>query len=459
MNEEESLALFAQGRDAWNAWTGKMSTEREALQAAGTWIAGRDEAEWNDATRAWHEAAKADFGEHQFKESADFSGFVFPDHAWFSEATFSGDARFNEAVFLGDAWFSEATFSGDARFNEAVFSDIVWFNKATFSDGAWFSEAAFSGDAMFNETTFSGDAIFSEATFSGDAWFLQAVFGGFALFADTRFEKVADFRAINGKSFFSLNGATFLAVPHFIQAHFAEAPRLDDSRIQPPRFEGPIRAKVKNYFKGDPNLSARWRALKRLATQGHDHMHELEFFKNERVTGRGSMYRRWQLVFWVDVFYGWLSNFGRSIGRPLILWAASALAFAPLYLGAHFDRAGKSLSVVGWIIDRFVIQPFGTVVAPPLHCLAGSGDPWHAALWISARKALLFFGLDSSDKLTQHYACLYGVIPPATSGQLPAGVYLDVPNSVIAFGIAQHIISAVLLFLLLLAIRNHFRIR
>ena len=37
--------------------------------------------------------------------------------------------------------------------------------------------------------------------------------------------------------------------------------------------------------------------------------------------------------------------------------------------------------------------------------------------------------------------------------------YLDVPDSVIALGIAQHIISAVLLFLLLLAIRNHFRIK
>ena len=49
--------------------------------------------------------------------------------------------------------------------------------------------------------------------------------------------------------------------------------------------------------------------------------------------------------------------------------------------------------------------------------------------------------------------------PPAPAGQLPAGVYLDVPDSVIILGIAQHIISAVLLFFFLLAVRNHFRIK
>ena len=137
------------------------------------------------------------------------------------------------------------------------------------------------------------------------------------------------------------------------------------------------------------------------------------------------------------------------------------MAFAPLYLGAHFERTDKPFSVFGWIIDRFVLQPFGAAVAPPLHCMAGSGDPWWAALGISARKALLFFGLDSSDKLTLNYACLYDVISQKKPlpGQLPGRFYLDVPDSVIVYGIAQHIISAVLVFLLLLAVRNHFRIK
>jgi hypothetical protein len=398
------------------------------------------------------------FEEATFAGEAVFSAAAFSGGAKFSDATFSDKAVFNAVTFSGGARFCAATFSGDAVFDRAVFQNASVFDKATFSGEAVFDRAAFSAIAAFSDVSFSGPAwfleatflvgaSFSEATFSGDACFMQAVFRGFTRFDDVRFEKAANFCAIDGRSGFSLAGVTFLAVPDFIQAHFAEAPRLDNSRIQPRRFGRPTLAGIKNYFKGDRDLSARWRALKRLAVQGHDHMHELEFFQNELKTRRWIMDRPWHAVFWFGLFYGWFSGFGRSILRPLIWGAVNALAFAPLYLGAHFDRVEELISASG-----------GTV-AQSLGCLAGSGEPWQAALWISARKALLFFGLDSSDKLTQHYACLYGVIPPTTSSKLPSGVYLDVPDSVIALGVAQHIISAVLLFLLLLAIRNHFRIR
>jgi hypothetical protein len=439
MNKKESLALFAKGRDAWNTWAAEMIAERKALEAAGQWTAGRQESEWNDATRAWHAAAGADFEGLQFDEPVDFSDFVFP-----------GGAGFGEATFSGDAWFREATFSGDAG-----------FRKATFSGGAGFREATFSGDAEFREATFSGIAEFREATFSGIAWFLQAVFKGFTSFDRAEFEHRANFWAIEAKTVFSLGGACFRAVPNFIQAHFAEAPRLDDCRIEPQGFWPSTLADVKNHFKGDRDLSARWRALKRLAIQGHDHMRELEFFKGELKARRWSEDKPLSAVFCFGLFYGWLSDFGRSIVRPLFWWATSIVCFAPLYLGAHFDRTGQPFSTLGWTIDRFVLQPFGAAVAPPLRCMAGSGDPWWAALCVSARKALLFFGLDSSDKLTLNYACLYGVVTQqsAPPGQLPMRFYLDVPNSVIAFGIAQHIISTVLLFLVLLAIRNHFRIK
>ena len=417
MNKEESLALFAQGREAWNAWADKMQAERKALESAGAWTGDRDPFEWNDATRHWHTAAATDFSKHGFGDNADFSAFIFPGEAGFGGANFNREAVFNGASFSGDAVFGGASFSGDVGFTEVSFSGPVRFDRASFSSYAGFSWATF--------------------------------------------EKAADFGGIEGRSTFSLAGATFLAVPDFIQAHFAEAPRLDDLRIEPRRLWPPTLARVKEYFQADRDLSARWRALKRLAVQGHDHMNELEFFQNELKARRWSTDHPWHAVFWFGLFYGWLSDFGRSIVRPLVWWVASALAFALLYFGAHFDRAGKPFSVFGWIIDRFALQPFGAAVAPPLQCLAGSGDPWRAALGTSARKALLFFGLDSSDKLTLNYACLYDIVTQekAPSGQLPASFYLDVPNSVIVYGIAQNIISAVLLFLLLLAIRNHFRIK
>ena len=35
MNRDETVALFLQGREAWNAWAEKMLAERKALEAAG----------------------------------------------------------------------------------------------------------------------------------------------------------------------------------------------------------------------------------------------------------------------------------------------------------------------------------------------------------------------------------------------------------------------------------------
>jgi hypothetical protein len=35
MNRNETVALFLQGKDAWNAWAEKMLTERKAFEEAG----------------------------------------------------------------------------------------------------------------------------------------------------------------------------------------------------------------------------------------------------------------------------------------------------------------------------------------------------------------------------------------------------------------------------------------
>lgn len=37
MPRDETLALFAQGKEAWNAWAEVRLAEKAALEAAGTW--------------------------------------------------------------------------------------------------------------------------------------------------------------------------------------------------------------------------------------------------------------------------------------------------------------------------------------------------------------------------------------------------------------------------------------
>ena len=323
MNKEETLALWRQGRDAWNAWAKEMLDRRAAMEEAGTWSASRD---WppekgNKITDGWMAAAAADFAAH-VDASADFTGSVFPGRANFSEATFQKDAYFNSATFSGDAQFGSATFNkngnavflgvtfggsaqfaivrfGGALFTEATFGGTAEFASATFRGMADFQSATFnrharfyrttfseSAHAVFAAATFSGTAEFASATFSGDTGFTQSHFNGYTNFASARFRR-ADFTAAQGERGFTLEGARFAEVPDFSQAHFAEAPRLDNVSI--PEVGGLARLLFPFLpgIEADVGTAARYRALKRLAIQAHDHTRELEYFANELKALRG----------------------------------------------------------------------------------------------------------------------------------------------------------------------------
>jgi hypothetical protein len=119
MTRDETVALFLQVREAWNAWAEKMLAEHKALEHAGRWAtkknsSGNLEPE-NAETAAWIKAAAAIFtfcdfcvsagepasgtaGEEKERNAAagpavkavaletgsiDFDGFVFPGGAWF----------------------------------------------------------------------------------------------------------------------------------------------------------------------------------------------------------------------------------------------------------------------------------------------------------------------------------------------------------------------------------------
>jgi hypothetical protein len=59
MTAEETLALYAQGRDAWNKWAGEMLATKED-------------------SREWEDNVKASFKMTRFANEAMFRGFIFP---------------------------------------------------------------------------------------------------------------------------------------------------------------------------------------------------------------------------------------------------------------------------------------------------------------------------------------------------------------------------------------------
>ena len=109
--------------------------------------------------------------------------------------------------------------------------------------------------------------------------FDQILFKGFADFSSADFKKKISFIAIHGNGYFSFKDTRFYLAPDFNQAHFIEAPQFDNSDFS--------KALNRSQSENEGNISSNWRALKRLAIQGHDHERELIFFAAEIKSQRG----------------------------------------------------------------------------------------------------------------------------------------------------------------------------
>ena len=505
-------ANLERGRDAWNSWARAMLTQRRQLEESGEWIDSMAPDAWNAATKAWHEEASVTVTT-QSRYPQNLSGLLFPGTTSFAGCDFMALVDFRGTEFRGKVSFSQAKFPADAVFAESIFHDTADFDKATFCAKVDFEGVRFFRDASFNEVAFKAESRFEKVAFTGEAMFLQtsflrdvsfegAQFQSQTIFSETKFERAVrfdnatfselagfdqvlfagsaqfqrcvflaattfarcvfqgpatfdksafrhapHFDAIEAKSAFSLRGIDFPPVPNFIQSHFTEAPTLDGARFRKSQRNG-----IRQFFKGDLDQTVKWRALKRLAAQGLDHAHELDFFKNELLT-RGRTGGDSLAVLAARLLYQWTSDFGRSITRPLVGWLASVAFFALIYCGPHLP---------GMVIPHLTQGDH----AHQVYCEAVDGSPISAAFHVSISKATLFlgYGPEASDKLTLSYACLYGVAELDDSGMaaedsLAEGRLLNVPSWVVLVGILQQAISAALVFLLLLAVRNHFRIR
>jgi len=515
MNNEESLNLYREGKEAWNKWAREMLAKKAELEKDGLWQTDNVKQTHNQAMEEWISEASVVFSGNLFEEEMNFHNFIFPykmdfshtnflekvkfdgatfcgearfdkaifsNYAGFKCATFSGGAGFENATFSGGAGFENATFSGGAGFVDATFSGKARFNKAIFGNHASFMRAQFSGGARFKNVTFSGDAVFGsaafgvytsfdDATFSDDASFEGAEFSGNATFTrvkffanarleeaqfngDVKFESVlfkgfADFSSANfkqqisvigtqGNGYFSFKNTHFYSVPDFNQAHFIEAPEFNESD-----FSKVIKDRQYYDNAGIKKISSHWRSLKRLAIQAHDHKMELFFFAEEIKSQRGVEDKAlpnlhtlvaadkqvWPggLQFWLGVLYETFSDFGRSVWRP-VLWL---VVFTFLFFLIYWNP----LTTQNW--ETTHITP--------------SCERTEAALYLTIRHAFpIFFVASPSKKLDQSYDCLSGQVKNQS---------VIVSNMVIYVGVVQTAISTMLIFLVLLALRNHFKIK
>ncbi len=395
-------------------------------------------------------------------ERIRFDGFIFPKDTSFYKACFLNDVTFRHAVFCRRARFDETQFLGEARFKDVKFYGRALFHGAQFSGDAEFGGAQFFGRALFKpyveeeedkkvekRTRFSRNAtfdwvqfrngaFFEKALLEADARFFLAQFNDFADFTGADFRGDANFYAILSERGFSLTEAKFKTVPNFVQAHFAEAPRLDDiPACQQPQVgcqnDNELQENEKSKF-GKADIASKYRALKKLAAQGNDHEHEHKFFISElraRWSGKPGA-RHFRAAIWL---YGCVSGFGGSFLRPFLGWCILLVACYGIYLCSACTPA----------------------------CTAGH---WSSAFRLSWENAVPGLGGIKDERVAASYEFLYGKrreIPPTGSNrpsrQTGTIERPKIPGFITVMENLQSFISIVLLFLMALGLRNLFRIR
>ncbi|MCP5365682.1 MAG: pentapeptide repeat-containing protein [Hyphomicrobiales bacterium] len=482
---DESQAQQA-AAEVWNAWADDMLAKRKALEDAGKWDVKSEE---NSETTKWFKESEANFRGVAFRSRlfpkvndgresgklispppetlrADghdicFRGFRFPGVALFDGARFYGDLRFDvvrfpckalfrKAQFFSASWFSGAQFVDGMSFEWAKFLGFTCFDdarlfakasfqKASFSKYASFRGTYFYSDTSFRQTKFKHSVSFYEAHFCKGITFVYASFNNDVLFSKAHFYGNARFNNASSTSHIYFTNSIFDGVPDFTRAELKLVPRVDNMRIE---------AKTRRSLRHrDKDAAAKFRALKKFAIEQHDYARELDFFAGELKSERFHRHKIWHSVFLFGIAYEVFSNFGRSIWRPLGWWIASTLSFSAIYLSQHMEKVEHySFGLWQFFWGKISDGLFGASLE--LSCIDQSARavPSEEAIYLAVQNGLLAIGGDRSGRIKAAYHSLYGETA-------------DIPLIVSYASIFQMLISAVLIFLLLLAVRNHFRIK
>ena len=265
---------------------------------------------------------------------------------------------------------------------------------------------------------------------------------------------------------FVLEKAEFHLLPAFVQTNFVEAPNFDTVKFPEPSF----------WRGGDGGAVAAYRALRRIAIQGHDYDQEGKAFKGEVRSKRWTEHKPWHAGFWWGVLYDFFSDFGRSLWRPALAWALLIPLFAAYFLaqsGAVAERGGllataKQYARAAWSGPPPYCYP-GTPPKPDapkdqrpdqvetgfsglVEETRGRTSPVNEAFSIAYHNALVVLD-NNGDSAHRAFGCLYGV---ERYGGNPVAF---VPRGVAIASGAQKLLSAAFIFLFGLALRNLLKVK
>lgn len=340
----------------------------------------------------------------------DFSGVDFREETCFDGFVFAAPVAFDGARFgVGYHSFEGATFDQQVTFDKAEFVGEFSGSRMHFLSLASFNGVKFRSNALFGNSQFRTDPNFRNALFEQRAWFHGCTFGDAATFTDAEFRGEADFDQVEIQNSCLFRGASFDgAVPRFFGATLPEYTVWHGAKWP------------KVATKADEALY-QLQAYQRLARM----MNGLEKFDDQRMFVRQEMRARRRVDGWFPVgimnhAYELICDYGHDLGRAAGWWLAHMLLGAIALCICKFTSLWEQRSI--WQAMREALSEFGS------------------AMLVSAGNAHGFLRLNDQ---------FFGEA---------VKVFEDLPgyNGISA---SQTIVGVVVLFFLLLTIRNRFRMR
>ena len=397
-------------------------------------------------------AEAVNFQDFYFPAFVDFGGSRFAGEASFTRSTFVADASFARSRFERDAYFTKIGFGGNTNFEAITFAGTANFAGSTFERTAYFSDSTFVGNTNFEAITFAGTADFAGSTFGGDADFAGSIFEGIADFAGSIFEGIADFTESIFKRLASFTGSTFKRLASFTGRTFAGDANFENVTFaEPATFAG-------STFAGAVDFS-------------NSKYEGKTSFQNVTFTVAPLFFEttlhedtNWTEITWPDkpADKEDATEYVRRYDRLALMMSTlkqpdNEHQFFRLSMRAKEVRDGWGISTgLSRLYGLFFCYGWGLKRALGLwvlHILLGAGYLWGMALWqmnqplsgltalaISFSNSLPFLGLQRGPAKNA-----YASFDTLTGFNILGGI--------------QSVIGPLLLFFLLLTIRNRFRLR
>lgn len=308
--------------------------------------------------------------------------------------------------------FDKATFSdGNILFHKTVFESDISFYKTKISDGliSFFGTVIKKGNIAFIKVELGQTSIsFMETTVTGH-FFVESV----------TFPLIAEFERFFVTGTVAFESCIFREVPDFSDSKFNHPP--DVSGIEILAFR---KIWIWPWWMADHDKGKQFRKLKAMALAANDHEKDGEFFAYEMLAKRGyEAGSTGPIALFINWLYFTFSNFGQSYLRPLIAMFLSCFAFA-IYYATQVNSLLKSAEM-----NDFALGYSFRNVFPFLGSLLGA----------------VFHPADHKSGFEKIFEKL---------GPKP-----ELIDWLVTVGFVQNAIGAVLLFLLLLGLRNKFRLK